>query len=259
MTDVNITKVSNTVTVAEADNAVTVTAPGPKGDPGATGPTGPTGPPGPAGSQIIAAASTGYFDGGFFPGASQVANAPNNSNGTNARRLYFYWCPIQKELNVTGLFVDVQTAGTSGDLVRIGLFDYDLADLSTEYDTSFNFTLNHDFGTLPVDAVGEQAMDLSSSPIVIAPGLYAVGIASNYASTLPRLNGAKLGYYSDVPANLTTASSYVRSYSIPTSTTNFSTQVDNGFQTAAVTANVAGGNDFEQGLTTVFFRGYTTQ
>jgi len=43
---------TNTVTVTEADNAVTVTAPGPKGDPGdpgATGPTGPTGPAGPAG------------------------------------------------------------------------------------------------------------------------------------------------------------------------------------------------------------------
>jgi len=129
MTDVNITKVSNTVTVTEADTAVTVTAPGPQGAQGATGPTGPTGPPGPAGSQIIAAASTKVFDGGFFPGASQVAVAANTTACTNARRLYFYWCPIQKELNVTGLFIDVQTAGTSGDLVRIGLVDYALADL----------------------------------------------------------------------------------------------------------------------------------
>lgn len=256
MTDVNITKVSNTVTVTEADNAVTVTAPGPQG---ATGATGPTGPSGPSGSDIIAAASTKIFDGGFFPGASQVALAANDSNCTNARRAYFYWCPIQKELNVTGLFIDVQTAGTAGDLVRIGLFDYDLDDLSTEYDTSWNFTLNHDFGTLPVDAVGEQAIDLSSSPLVISPGLYAVGIASNYASTLPRLNGAKLGYYSDVPANLTTASSYIRSYGTPTNTGNFSTQVDDGFQTAAINANTASSTAYEQGLTTVFFRGYTTQ
>lgn len=40
---------TNTVTINESTNAVTVTAPGPKGDPGATGPPGSAGPPGPAG------------------------------------------------------------------------------------------------------------------------------------------------------------------------------------------------------------------
>ena len=64
MTDVNITKVSNTVTVAEADNAVTVTAPGPQGAQGATGPTGPTGPAGPAGPAGVLGHTT--YIGGFL-------------------------------------------------------------------------------------------------------------------------------------------------------------------------------------------------
>lgn len=61
MTDVNITKVSNTVTVTEADNAVTVTAPGPQGAQGTQGATGPTGPTGPAGEGVPTGGTTGQI------------------------------------------------------------------------------------------------------------------------------------------------------------------------------------------------------
>lgn len=233
------------VTVSEPSNAVTVASPGPKGDPGPV---------------IAAGASTKTYSGGFFPGASMINRINGTQIGTSQQRLYFYWAPVQKELNITGLQIDVAGAGDAGALHRIGLFDYDLQDLSVDYNSFYYFTLRHDFGTLPLDVAGTQSMDLSSSPVVVPPGLYAIGVGSEFTGTIPTLNGIYMSYMSDVPANYTLVSSFVRSYSIPVwSSLAGSGQVTNGFQSTEMIANLAGSIDTAHGVSTVLLQGYMTQ
>jgi hypothetical protein len=145
--------------------------------------------------------------------------------------------------------------------MRIGLFSYDLQDLSTDYNiTTYSVTLFQDFGTLPLDTVGEKSIDLSSSPVVIPPGLWAVGMASSIAgSPSPTLAGATISFNADVPACLTTASTGIRSYGNRRNTGNFASQAENGFQTTPIISNDGFSSTYQQGLANVFFRGYMTQ
>lgn len=177
MTDVNITKVSNTVTVTEADNAVTVTAPGPKGDPGATGATGPTGPTGATGpaaptpiSSLPASTVHGWqhwFTGGnAYLDTTAVAQPP--------------WSPTV-DATLTEIQVNVVT-GIGSATVDVALYECDQYGVPGDKVT--------DLATIDCSATGNASVT-GLSVSVTTDTVYCLATAGG--ATAPRLRAQATG------------------------------------------------------------------
>lgn len=153
---------------------------------------------------LNAADATSYRRSMFGPfGTSTTAAVAN--------QLYFSPFFNSKELNVTAVALSVTTAGTSGHVARVGIF---------EKSARRGFRLVTDFGTVAVDTASDKVI---TSSFVLPVGCYYIGFTAQ-SGTFRSNQPAVYNNWSDGSALVTNSVCHV--YTTHTATSAFSSTYD---------------------------------
>jgi hypothetical protein len=143
---------------------------GPQGATGPQGADGPQGPQGAAGAGGAGGGSFGYKSGSYYgPKGASVT-----TRGFNLHDLVCVPWTIREQIVIDRIAVDVSTAGSSGAVIRIGIYN-------TDPSTGEPGTVFLDAGTVAVDTTGQKAIVLSPT-VTIPAGTYFVAASAQGSS-----------------------------------------------------------------------------
>lgn len=218
-----------TVTVTESGNTVTIASPGPKGDTGPAGVDAPT--------PLNYGANIGAGGGCYFIPGAQMSGIYNGVTSSN--RYYGSYIVCETVTTLTEASVEVATGSAiSGSVLRIGIYELDL---DNAIEATITWYLLNDIGTIDTELAGIKAIDLSSSPIVLQPGIYGVMTTTDQQVTL---SCNRVLWTRPIPGTFSHQSSGNRCYAQPRNTNVGATDAVNGMPASmgmTGSANMGGG------------------